>query len=180
MSVRKIQFPCAKEDFAGITAGEAVSVSGVLYTARDAAHARIVHLLELGRPLPFDPMNQAIYYCGPCPTPPGSIIGSCGPTSAVRMDAYAPLLYDLGLCAVLAKGPVSKDVRAAISRNSAVYLCCTGGAGALIAHSVKESSVFAFEDLGPESIKRIVVEDLPAITGIDPQGRSLFWSGDEP
>lgn len=177
--MREITFP-ASPSLRDLRAGDAVAVFGTVYTARDAAHKRLTEMLARGEDLPLELADQAIYYCGPCPAPPGAVIGSCGPTSALRMDAYAPVLYDRGVSAVLAKGPVSEEVRNAIVRNGAVYLCVTGGAGALAAACVAAVRPVAFEDLGTESIKELTIRGLPAIVGIDSQGRSLFggdWRG---
>lgn len=170
----RISFPAGSSALSELRAGDTVYVSGDIYTARDAAHKRLCTMLEDGEPLPVPLSGQAIYYCGPCPAPPGKPIGSCGPTSALRMDAYAPVLYDEGVAAVIAKGPVSEEVRRSIMKNGAVYLCAAGGAGALIAKSVLGSAPVAFEDLETESIKKLTVRDLPVIVGIDSTGASLF------
>lgn len=160
-----------------LRAGDTVYLSGIIYTARDAAHARICSMLEQNRPVPIPLKGQALYYCGPCPAPPGQPIGSCGPTSALRMDKYAPTLFDEGVCAVIAKGPFAFRVHESIERNRAVYLCAAGGAGALIARSVLESETVAFEDLGTEGIRRLTVSYMPTIVGIDSYGGSLFHIG---
>jgi fumarate hydratase subunit beta len=158
----------------GLTAGDAVLLTGGVYTARDAAHRRIADLIGAGAPLPFDLAGAAIYYVGPCPAKPGQAIGSCGPTSAVRMDAYAPLLFDRGVKCTIAKGPVSSDVAESIRRNRAVYLCATGGIGALLSQCVLSAAPVAFEDLGSEAVQKLEVKDMPLIVGIDGKGGSLF------
>lgn len=177
MAAHEITFPASAKDVQSLRAGDPVYVSGTIYTARDAAHKRLCEMLAAGEPLPVPLAGQAIYYCGPCPAPPGRPIGSCGPTSALRMDAYAPVLFDEGVTAVIAKGPFCDMVTESIARNGAVYLCAAGGAGALIAHSVREAEPAAFEDLGTESIKRLVVDRMPVIVGIDSTGQSLFAEG---
>lgn len=174
MSEYEISFPASREEVSKLRAGDTVYVSGEVLTARDAAHARLVAMLEAGEPLPVELRGQAIYYCGPCPAPPGRPIGSCGPTSALRMDAYAPAIFDQGAVAVIAKGPFCEKVRESIRKNGAVYLAAAGGAGALIAKSVTHSEPVAFEDLGTESIKRLTVHRMPVITAIDSEGNSLF------
>ena len=132
---------------------------------------------EAGEPLPFDPKNQVIYYAGPCPAKPGDAIGSCGPTTSYRMDAYAPTLCDLGLIGMIGKGQRSPAVIDAIRRNGGVYFAATGGAGALIAGSVKAARVIAFEDLGTEAIRELQVTDLPLIVAIDSEGGNLYEEG---
>lgn len=172
--MNRITFPAKKEDLASLRAGDAVLVSGVIYTARDAAHKRLCDLIAAGEPLPVELQGQAIYYCGPCPAPPGAVVGSCGPTTALRMEAYAPVLFEHGVAAVIAKGPLGPATTQSIPENDAVYLCATGGAGALLSKTVRQMEVVAFDDLGTESIKKLLVEDMPLLVGIDAQGRSLF------
>ncbi len=150
--------------------GDSVLLSGTVYTARDAAHKRMMEDLEKGIPLPFDPVGQAIYYAGPCPARPGQIIGSCGPTTSGRMDSFAPALYDMGLTLTIGKGDRTPQVAEAIRRNSGLYLGAIGGAGALYAQCVEEMEVIAYEDLGPESVKRLVVKDMPLVVLIDSRG----------
>ena len=157
-----------------LRAGQNIFLSGTIYTARDAAHKRLTAMLEKGEPLPFPLKGSVIYYAGPTPTPEGLPIGSCGPTTSSRMDVFAPRFLDLGLVAMIGKGNRSQEVRAAIERNNAVYLCALGGAGALAAKAVRSLEVVAFEDLGCESIKRLEVENFPLIVGIDCVGGSLF------
>lgn len=157
-----------------LRAGDKILLSGVVYTARDAAHKRFSALLDEGKELPFPLKGSAIYYAGPTPAPEGLPIGSCGPTTSARMDVFAPRLLDLGLSAMIGKGGRSPAVCDAIRRNDAVYLCAIGGAGALAAKAVRSVEVIAFEDLGCESVKRLVVEEFPLIVGIDCAGGSLF------
>lgn len=157
-----------------LKAGDQVLLSGIVYTARDAAHKRICALLDEGKEPPFPLEGATVYYAGPTPAPDGLPIGSCGPTTSGRMDAYAPQLLDLGLKCMIGKGNRSDEVVDAMKRNGAVYLCAIGGAGALAAKCVKSLEVVAFEDLGCESVKRLVVEDFPLIVAIDACGGSLF------
>lgn len=157
--------------------GESVLLSGTIYTGRDAAHRRLCALLDEGKPLPIPLQNQVIYYAGPCPARPGEAIGSCGPTTSYRMDAYAPRLCDLGLIGMIGKGQRSDAVADAIRRNGGVYFAATGGAGALIARCVRASRVVAFEDLGTEAIRELQVENLPLIVAIDCAGGNLYESG---
>ena len=155
-------------------AGDRVLLSGTVYTARDAAHGRLMTMLDNGSPLPFDLMNAVIYYAGATPAPDGYAIGSCGPTTSGRMDAFTPRLYDLGVCATVGKGVRDQAVVDAIVRNGAVYLCAIGGAGALAAQSIVACDVIAFEDLGCEAIRRLEIRDFPLVVGVDSIGGSLF------
>ena len=163
-----------KERAKELHAGDRVILSGVGYTSRDAAHKRIVKLIEEGGELPFDLDGACIYYAGPTPAPQGLPIGSCGPTTSGRMDPFAPLLLDKGLAVMIGKGGRDKEVCDAIVRNNAVYLCAVGGAGALAAKCVKECQEIAFFDLGCESVTRIVLDKFPLIVGIDCHSGSLF------
>lgn len=170
---KKITLPMTKEDARALRAGDAVLLTGTIYTARDAAHKRLCAMLDAGDDLPFTLAGAAIYYAGPCPTKPGHIFGSCGPTTSGRMNAYAPRLFDLGVQCTIGKGPLSAEVIRAIVRNDAVYFCATGGAGALIAGCVTSAETVAFDDLGAEAVTRLTVEDFPAIVGIDSTGNSV-------
>lgn len=161
---------CAKE----LNAGQRILLSGVVYTMRDAAHKRLFELLQKDSVLPFDLAGACVYYAGPTPTPPGAIIGSCGPTTAGRMDTFSPLLMKNGLVGMIGKGERSEDVCKAIKDCGAVYFCAVGGAGALAAKSVVSCEEIAFPDLGCESIKKIVFKDFPLIVGIDAKGGNLF------
>ena len=157
-----------------LNAGDRVYLSGTVYTSRDAAHKRIKDALEKGEKLPYDLEGAVIYYVGPTPTPPGMVVGSCGPTTSSRMDVFSPLLLDCGLAAMVGKGPRNEEVCKAIVRNKAVYFCAVGGAGALLAKSVKKCEVIAYEDLGCESVKKMEIVNLPLIVAIDSHGGNLF------
>lgn len=160
-----------------LRAGDRVLLSGVIYTARDAAHKRFFELLDQGKPLPIDIRDAVIYYAGPTPGQQGMAVGACGPTTASRMDAFAPRLLDLGLGAMIGKGERSQEVIDAIVRNRAAYFAAVGGAGALIATCIRSAQVVAFEDLGCESVKRMEVEDLPLTLAIDAAGANLYEMG---
>lgn len=161
-----------------LRAGDQVVISGLILTGRDAAHKRMVDTLRAGGELPVDLRDQIIYYVGPCPAPPGRVIGSAGPTTSGRMDAYAPLLIrEKGLRGMIGKGGRSPEVIRAMQEAGAVYFLATGGAGALLARHIKKAVVVAYEDLGPEAIYRLEVEDFPVIVGIDCQGNDLYVSG---
>ena len=172
-----IHAPLLRGEIENLRAGDSVLLSGTIYTGRDAAHKRLYEMIEAGDKLPIDIRNQVIYYAGPCPAKPGDAIGSCGPTTSYRMDAYAPLLCDLGLIGMIGKGQRNEAVVDAIKRNGGVYFAATGGAGALIATCVKRAEVVAFEDLGTEAIRRLEVENLPLIVAIDAQGGNLYEEG---
>ena len=170
----KINLPLTKEVARTLKAGDIVELSGVIYTARDAAHKRLIERLEANEPLPFDLKDSIIYYVGPTPEKPGTVIGSAGPTTSYRMDAYAPTLLDLGLKGMIGKGPRHQVVIDAMKRNDAVYFAAVGGAAALLALHIKEAEVIAFDDLGTEAIRRLVVEDFPVIVATDCHGNSLY------
>ena len=157
-----------------LKAGDEVLISGTLYTARDAAHKRMIELLEEGKPLPFEIKNQIIYYVGPCPAPEGKIIGSAGPTTSYRMDSYAPKLLECGLRGMIGKGLRDDKVKEAIQEFGAIYFGAIGGAGALISSCIIKQEVIAFEDLGTEAIRRIEVKDFPCVVVIDAQGRDIY------
>ncbi len=179
MPETRIETPLTADAVRALRAGDSVLLSGVIYTARDAAHQRIVAALETGQDLPFDLAGQAIYYCGPAPTPPGRAIGSAGPTSSYRMDPYAPLLHGRGLRASIGKGDRAVAVRQACLDHGSVYLVAVGGAGALLADCVTDAEVVAYPELGPEAVRRLVVRDLPLIVAYDAHGGSVF-PGDDP
>ena len=160
-----------------LKAGDRVLLSGTIYTARDAAHKRMFQMLNQGEPLPFPIEGAVIYYAGPTPGQQGMAVGSCGPTTAGRMDSFAPRLLDLGLTAMIGKGDRSPAVREAMVRNGAVYFAAVGGAGALIAKCIETAEVIAFDDLGCESIKRMTIKNLPLTVAIDASGNDLFESG---
>ena len=163
-----------KEMAPKLRAGDRVLLSGRVYTSRDAAHKRIMALLDSGESLPYDLDGAVIYYAGPTPTPSHLAIGSCGPTTSSRMDPFAPRMLDLGLGAMVGKGGRSEEVCEAIRRNRSVYLCAVGGAGALASKCITSCEVIAFEDLGCESVKRLEFRDFPLVVGIDCEGGSLF------
>lgn len=160
-----------------LRAGMSVLLSGTVYTARDAAHKRLLEFIDKGIPLPFDIKNACIYHCGPCPAAPGEIIGPCGPTTSQRIDAYTPALLELGLKAVIGKGGHRRKAAEAFARNGAVYLAATGGAAMLIARKVTACEIVAFPELGAEAVYRLTVSDMPLIVAIDAHGGNLFETG---
>ncbi len=174
---KKITVPLKENIAKTLRAGDSVLISGIIYTARDAAHERMTRNFKNGVPFPIDLKNQVIYYAGPCPAKPGEVIGSCGPTTAGRMDAYTPLLLDNGLGAMIGKGARSKAVVDVMKRNGAVYFGAIGGAGALIAESIKKAEVIAYDDLGTEAIRRLEVIDFPAVVLMDCEGNDLYEMG---
>lgn len=174
---KHITTPFTKEKIRDLKAGDSVLITGVIYTARDAAHERMTINFKKGEPFPIDLEDNVIYYAGPCPAKPGEVIGSCGPTTAGRMDTYTPLLLDNGLGCMIGKGARDREVVDAMKRNVAVYLGAIGGAGALIAESIKKSDVVAYDDLGTEAIRRLEVEDFPAVVLIDSEGNDLYETG---
>ncbi len=169
-----INLPFSKEVLKSLKAGDNITVSGVLYTARDAAHKRMDEAIEKGEKLPFDIKGETIYYAGPCPAKPGRVIGSCGPTTSSRMDKFTPRLLDLGLVAMIGKGDRSDEVISSIKKNGAVYFAAIGGAGALYSECIKSVEVIAYEDLGPESVKKLVVKNMPLTVVIDTSGNDLY------
>ncbi len=173
---KKITTPITDKDIENLKAGDKVLISGTIYTARDAAHKRMIKTLSQGDSIPIDVSGQLIYYMGPCPAKPGHVIGSAGPTSSYRQDAYTPSLLDLGLKAMLGKGNRSQDVIDSIKKNKAVYLVAVGGAAALIAKAIKKVEVVAYDDLGTEAIRKLEVEDLSVIVAIDSYGNNLYVS----
>lgn len=166
----RIQTPFTKDAAASLRAGDEVRITGVLYTARDAAHKKLIELLDEGKPLPIPLENQIIYYTGPTPAPPGRPIGSCGPTTAYRMDKYAPALLALGLRGMIGKGRRGQAVIDAIVKNGGVYFSAEGGCGALLANYVKTCETVAFPELGPEAIHRLEVENFPVSVFCDSAG----------
>lgn len=157
-----------------LNSGDRVNLSGTVYTARDAAHKRIAQFINSNQALPFNLKDSVIYYAGPTPTPDILPIGSCGPTTSMRMDPYTPLLYDLGVAATIGKGERNQEVVESIIKNKAVYLCAIGGAGALSALSISSCEVIAFDDLGCESVKKLTFNNFPLIVGIDCNGGNIF------
>lgn len=179
MEEKKIRLspPLSDDVAASLTIGDRVLISGTIYTARDAAHKKFFELLDKGEELPIPLKGQIIYFVGPTPAKPGRAIGSAGPTTSGRMDAFTPRLLDLGLKATIGKGQRSEEVLEALKRNKAVYLMAVGGAAALIARSVKSSEVIAYPELGAEAVRKVVVEDFPAIVVNDSRGGDLFAEG---
>jgi len=173
----RLKLPLTTEVVEKLRAGDKVSLSGVLYTARDSAHKRLVEALDKGEKLPVDIAGQTIYYMGPAPAKPGQVIGSAGPTTSGRMDAYAPRLMAVGLKGMLGKGSRSQAVKDAMKKYKAVYFVATGGAGALIAQRIKKAEVVAYDDLGAEAIHKLEVEDLPVIVVNDAYGGDLYETG---
>lgn len=166
--------PFSEEEVKELKAGDYVYITGTIYTARDAAHKRMYETLGEGKELPVSMENNVIYYMGPSPAREGRPIGSAGPTTASRMDKYAPSLLDLGLKGMIGKGKRSKEVKDAIVRNKSVYLAAVGGAGALLSKCIKESEVIAYDDLGTEAIRKLTVENFPVIVVIDSEGNDLY------
>lgn len=174
---KHITTPLTAEKTRELRAGDNVLISGVIYTGRDAAHKRLVELVAEGKDLPVDLKDQIIYYVGPAPAKPGQAIGSAGPTTSYRMDAYAPALLDLGLKGMIGKGKRSDEVVESMMKNEAVYFGAIGGAGALLSKCIKKAEVVCYEDLGAEAIRRLEVENLPAVVIIDSQGNNLYQLG---
>ena len=172
----EVKTPFTEEAASALRAGDVVSITGCMFTARDAAHKRLVDLLEEGKELPIDIRDQIIYYVGPAPAKPGYACGPAGPTTSYRMDPYTPILLDKGLRGMIGKGLRSEEVIESMKKNKAVYFAAVGGAAAVIAKSIKKSEVIAYEDLGTEAIRRFSVEDFPAIVVIDSQGNNLYES----
>ena len=171
---RYVNVPLSEKDAHSLKAGDYVYLTGTIYTARDAAHKRMQEALDRGEELPLKMENNVIYYMGPSPAREGRPIGSAGPTTASRMDKYAPRLLDLGLKGMIGKGKRSKEVADAIVRNGAVYFAAVGGAGALLSKSITSSEVIAYDDLGTEAIRRLTVNNFPVIVVIDAQGNNLY------
>jgi fumarate hydratase subunit beta len=171
--------PLTDKDVEKLKIGDRVLVNGIIYTGRDAAHKRLIILLKEGKDLPFDIRGQIIYYVGPTPAKPGQAFGSAGPTTSYRMDAYSPTLMERGLKGMIGKGMRSDAVKEAMKKYKAVYFAATGGAGALLAKRVKNAEVVAYEDLGPEAIRKLEVEDLPVIVVNDIRGNDLYVEGEK-
>ena len=174
---KHVRTPLTREAARQLRAGDNVLITGTVYSARDAAHKRMVDTLDRGEKLPFDPVGQIVYYVGPSPTPPGKPIGSAGPTTSYRMDAYSPRMIEVGIAGMIGKGEVGKGVIEAMKKHGAVYFAAVGGAGALIAKAIKKSTAIAYEELGAEAICRMEVEDFPAIVAQDAQGGNLYVEG---
>lgn len=170
----ELKLPLSKEQIRALHAGDVVMLTGTIYTARDAAHKRLSTMIEAGEELPFPLENAVIYYCGPCPAPEGAVIGSCGPTTSSRMDAYAPLLYACGAAGAIGKGRIGQDVKTAMCKYGGVYFLATGGAGALLAACVRSSEIVAFPELGAEAVRRLEVERMPLVVGVDAAGEDVY------
>ena len=177
--VIRLKPPLIDEVVERLKIGDRIFINGVIYTGRDAAHKRLFDLLQEGKDLPFDIKGQIIYYVGPTPAKPGQAFGSAGPTTSYRMDAYSPPLIEKGLKGMIGKGMRSDAVKEAMKKHKAVYLAATGGAGALLGKRVKKAQVVAYEDLGPEAIRRLEVEDLPVIVINDIYGNDLYIEGEK-
>jgi len=173
----KLTTPLTDEAVAKLHAGDAVTISGVIYVARDAAHKRLVESLDRGEKLPFDPQGQVVYYMGPAPAKPGQVIGSAGPTTSGRMDVYSPRLLAEGLKGMIGKGSRNAAVREAMKKYKAVYFAATGGAGALIAKRIKKAETVAYPELGAEAVLRLEVADLPVVVINDIYGGDLYEEG---
>ena len=177
--MKKIQTPFTREDTRTLKAGDACLITGVIYTARDAAHKRLCELVDQNKHLPMDMENAIIYFVGPTPAKPGQVIGSAGPTTAYRMDTYSPKLIAIGQTGMIGKGKRSAEVIAAMKEYGAVYFGATGGCGALLSKCIKKSEVVAYDDLGAEAIRRLEVEDFPVTVIIDSEGNNLYQTGRE-
>ncbi len=172
-----LKTPLQTEDLEKLKIGDKVFISGTVYTGRDAAHKRLVELLEKGKSLPFNIEGQIIYYVGPAPAPPGKPIGSAGPTTSYRMDPFAPALLNAGLKAMIGKGPRSKEVIDAMKKNKAVYFAAIGGAAVVVAKSIKKAKIIAYEDLGTEAIRKMEVDNFPCIVANDTNGNDIYQTG---
>lgn len=177
MSELRVTTPLTDELIESLHAGDRLLINGTILTGRDAAHKRLLELIDKGEPLPIELRGEVIYFVGPTPPKPGQVIGSAGPTTSGRMDAYSPKLLDLGLKGMIGKGVRNEAVRESLKRNKAVYLGATGGAGALLAQRIRSATVVAYEDLGPEAIRRLEVEDFPVVVINDMYGGDLYAEG---
>ena len=174
MKIHSLNVSQLSKKIKDVKVGDKILLSGTVYTARDAAHKRIIEALDCGASLPFELCGAAIYYAGPTPTPEGLAVGSCGPTTSSRMDPYTPRLLNLGLKCMIGKGNRNDDVTEAIKRNGAIYLCAIGGAGALACSCITSCNVIAYEDLGCESVKKLEFKKFPLIVAIDAKGNNIF------
>ncbi len=173
----KLNAPLKPEDVKKLKIGDQVSLSGVIYTARDAAHQKLVDLLKADKPLPFDPQGSVIFYVGPSPAKPDQVIGAAGPTTSYRMDPFVNDLLKVGMKGMIGKGPRSKEVKNGLKKYTSVYFGATGGAAALLAKCITEAEVIAFPELGPEAVRRLVVKDMPLIVVNDCYGGDLYEKG---
>ena len=172
--IKKINTPLTEEVTTKLMAGDSILLTGIIYTARDAAHSRLINLLDEKKNLPINIKNETIYYVGPTPEKPGHVIGSAGPTTSYRMDSYAPKLLDLGLKGMIGKGARNEEVINAIKRNKGIYFGAIGGAGALISKCITSCEVIAYDDLGAEAIRKLEVKDMPLVVIIDTNGNNLY------
>ncbi|MDE6586007.1 MAG: FumA C-terminus/TtdB family hydratase beta subunit [Clostridia bacterium] len=172
--MRKFNLPLTETDILSLRAGDSVSLSGVILTARDCAHKKIINILDSGEKLPFELKDAVIYYAGPCPAKPDKASGSCGPTTSARMEGFAPRLLDMGLGAIIGKGEMNDETREALKRNKSVYFAAIGGAGALYGNAIKKSECIAFPELLSEAVYRLEVEDFPVIVAYDSFGGSIY------
>ncbi|NLW91673.1 MAG: Fe-S-containing hydro-lyase [Syntrophomonadaceae bacterium] len=172
--MKTIRAPLSAEEVRKLQVGDEVLVQGVVYAARDAAHRKMIENLDKGEPLPFEIPGQIIYYVGPCPAPPGQVIGSAGPTTSGRMDSYAPALIEQGLKVMIGKGKRDQGVVEAMVRHGAVYLAAVGGAGAYLSKRIISAEVVAYPELGPEALRKLEFKDFPCIVAIDAQGNNIF------
>ena len=175
--IKSISTPLTEDITAKLKAGDSILLTGTIYTARDAAHGRLISLLNEGKDLPINVKNEIIYYVGPTPKKEGQVIGSAGPTTSYRMDSYAPRLLDLGLKGMIGKGARNEDVIDSIKRNKAIYFGAIGGAGALISKCITSCKVIAYDDLGAEAIRKLEVKDMPLVVIIDTKGNNLYEIG---
>lgn len=174
---KKLVTPLTRETVRGLKAGDSCTITGVIYTARDAAHKRLCELVAQGKELPMDMRDAVIYFVGPTPAKPGQAIGSAGPTTAYRMDAYSPTLISIGQTGMIGKGKRSPEVIEAMKQHGCVYFGAIGGCGALLSKCIKKAEVIAYEDLGAEAIRRLEVEDFPVVVIIDSEGNNLYETG---
>ncbi|AGK55798.1 Fe-S-containing hydro-lyase [Bacillus sp. 1NLA3E] len=176
-TIKQLTTPLTFDQVKDLKAGDQVSITGVIYSARDAAHKNMVDALNENLPMPIDVKDQVIYYAGPSPAKPGKAIGSCGPTTSGRMDAYSPTMMEQGLRGMIGKGPRSKEVIESMKKHGAVYFAAIGGAAALIADTIKKVDIVAYADLGPEAIRRMEVVNYPCIVAVDCEGNDLYEIG---
>lgn len=177
--MKKITLPLKKEDIETLHAGEFVQLTGVIYTARDAAHKKLCEMIEKNEKLPFDLRGETIYYVGPTPSRPKQIIGSAGPTTASRMDPYVPVLAEKGMKGMIGKGKRSEEVKKAVKEYGMIYFVCTGGAGALLSHCIVKREVVAFPELLAEAVTRLEIKDFPCFVGLDIYGNDIYEMEEE-
>ncbi len=177
MEPKRIQAPLSDDDVLSLKAGDNVLISGIIYSARDAAHKKLIELMDQGKELPIDLKGQIIFYVGPTPAKPGQVIGSAGPTTSGRMDAYTPQMLEKGMKACIGKGLRNQAVKDALQKHKGLYLAAVGGAGALLSKKIKKSEVVAYDELGPEAIRRMEVEDFPATVVNDAHGGDIYVEG---